>query len=475
MTVLETNILTEKNHIEQILPACTDLINETGSVLPFCNIFLPLVWWNYFNNLDDSFFGKKRGRNHLGSYSKLKKIIVITVESDNKLLGVTPLFSYSVKIPGVKKDINTLSFAVDSALIPYQDFLITSSMREEVINTLLDRIVEEVRVNYDILILDHIPEWSSNLNLLRNNLQKNNEFQYHEFVTSRRGGLWPWTIEPLIINLKELGCLMKSDMGHYDAIQSIVGKLQNLTAEKLLFPGTRRPFENEIRETLAQMDNKVDHIKEYREIKKLLDNYPIKYPNIELPAERESYTESLNKTTRRFFNRYRRKFMEQGGRFLKIDSKNITTKDINDYISLHLLRWGDKSASFNNEKLYAFHFDICRTFADQGKFTLFFALYNEKRIAAQSCFDFFPRREGYFTGRDPEYDDLRAGRLLYMETINDAIDNHFKMYDLGYGEDSYKLQFTKSASKTINLILSGNQEFTDFDNMFVGYECMMAE
>ena len=79
----------------------------------------------------------------------------------------------------------------------------------------------------------------------------------------------------------------------------------------------------------------------------------------------------------------------------------------------------------------------------QGFLTLFFARFQGKRIATHSCFDILSRREAYLIGQDPEFKNLGAGRLLFMETIYDAIDSGFDVYDLGQGWFDYKMIFKK--------------------------------
>ena len=166
-----------------------------------------------------------------------------------------------------------------------------------------------------------------------------------------------------------------------------------------------------------------------------------------------------------------KKFLEGGGSFETVPSAEITDEDIEDYIRLHLLRWGNGSAAICGEAA-DYHRKISRAMAQQGMFLLFFARYQGKRVAVHSCFDIGSRREGYLTGLDPEFDELRAGRLLYIQTIYDAIDKGFNRYELGAVGFGYKMSFVKKTAVAHNFFLYGSGRNTRLDQIFTGFECM---
>jgi len=78
-------------------------------------------------------------------------------------------------------------------------------------------------------------------------------------------------------------------------------------------------------------------------------------------------------------------------------------------------------------------------------------------------------------GRNPKYDNTRAGSLLVMETILDAIDHGFTVYDLGVVGFSYKMDFTKTYSISHNFFLSSDGNQPDLKKIFLGYEYMGPE
>ena len=138
------------------------------------------------------------------------------------------------------------------------------------------------------------------------------------------------------------------------------------------------------------------------------------------------------------------------------------------------MRWGKDSVSLNDAS-QEFHRELSIALAKDSQFSLFFATYKNARIASHSCIDVYNRREGYYTGRDPSLDELRAGRLLYMETILDAIQQGFSIYDLGYGGDEYKLSFTNTTKHASHLLLAPNGHMLDLQKLFPKFEYVNLE
>jgi CelD/BcsL family acetyltransferase involved in cellulose biosynthesis len=110
-----------------------------------------------------------------------------------------------------------------------------------------------------------------------------------------------------------------------------------------------------------------------------------------------------------------------------------------------------------------------------GIFQLFFAKLEGRRIAAHACFDIGNRREYFFSGRTPELEELRAGKLLVMHTVQDAIAKGFKYYDFGYGGDEYKSEFTRTHRLARSLFLAKDESLLDLEKLFPKYEYMVLE
>ena len=472
--MLKTRIITDRKEIDQILPQCIKLARDTGAVLPFQYIHLPLLWWDHFNSKDGTLFTKKRGTNFLGAQSRLEKFYLLITENDEGIYGAVPFVSYSVKIPKKKQDLRILTFAGDYQLMSYQDFLVAPAIRRKALSSIFKCLVDLIKRDHDLLFLQYLPETSQNIPIVRElaaGLQ-NTGLSVCEKITARRGGVWPWTLEPLISFCKKLHEKIRKKETVYSELGSFIEKLSNCSSFKLLFPATRDSLETDMQNILKQLNNDDLLEPETGVIYGLLDHARIIYPFINLPPDHESYMMTLSKSTRRYFRRYKRRFEKQGGFFEKITSLELTQRDVDDYLNLHEMRWGKESASLSSDVAVNFHKDLSKILAKHGQFTLFFACFRNKRIASHSCIDINLHREGYITGRDAKYDELRASRLLYMETIYDAIDSGFATYDLGLGWFAYKMNFTKTFSTTRNFIISGNKDLPELNKIFLGYEYM---
>jgi hypothetical protein len=65
--------------------------------------------------------------------------------------------------------------------------------------------------------------------------------------------------------------------------------------------------------------------------------------------------------------------------------------------------------------------------------------------------------------------------LLYLETILDAIDCGFSVYDLGYGGDTYKMSFANATARVSHFILAQNGQMPNLEKLFPKYEYVTLE
>ncbi len=471
--MIKSRILTDRNEIERVMPACVDLAVESGAVLPFNYMYFPFLWWDHFNNLDNTLFYEKRGENFLGRQSSLGTFFLVIAEDNGKIVGATPLGEFSVKASSGTNNLRALSFAGDHQLMPYQDFLVLPSAREDILTSMFDKILEMLKDHYDFLVLSCIPDNSLNLQLIQKIVSRSTQQGLigQGKITAHRGGVWPWTIKPLVFYCKKLLAKSHENSSGLSDLTNFIKKLESKTLS-LFFQATRKSLEAELIDILNRIDDEQNLSHEKCEIKKLLSPRPIIYPYIALPSDPETFLMSLSRKIRQDFRRYKNKFEKQGGYFEKISAKEISDKDINDYISLHLLRWNKGSASIKSSNSIKFHTELCKTLSAHGHFTLFFANYNGKRIATGSCIDIFPRREAYITGRDMNYGKLRAGSLLMIENILDTIDNGFHTYELGGGGGSGKMAVTKKYHTSRSYLLTYSSDLPEVNSIFSGYMYM---
>lgn len=469
--MITTRIINDAQEIAALLPECKTLARNAGGNLLFHQIEVPLLWWKHFNSLDGADFASRRGRNFFGLQSWVEAFHLVVAEKENEICGLVPLVSTAVKISAHDPNVRVLSFAGDSVLIAYQDMLVRLDDREAIIEALFHAITNLTCKAHEVLFLGNISESSPNLPLYRKMLPSylNEGLNGGETINRRRGGVQPWTVDALRHHCKNLLEMLDPQHPAHGALVDLISELENSTPDKLLFPQTRQRMENRIKEILSGLANNEQAGGTISAISEQLSPSAIQYPYIKLPQSNEAYLNSLSKETRRYFRRYKARFLENGGGFEKVVAEEVTSKDIDDYLALHQMRWGRDSVSLN-EASSEFHRELSMALAKAGQFSLFFATYKNARIACHSCIDIHDRREGYYTGRDPALEELRAGRLLYMETILDAIVQGFSIYDLGYGGAEYKLSFTGTTAHVSHLVLAPNGHLPDLQRLFPKYE-----
>ena len=459
--------------MERYAPLCKKLAQESGNGLPFHYLHMPLIWWDHFNNTDGTDFRKKRGTNFLGSQSRLQKLFLLVLNEGSDIVGTVPIVIYSIRIPGEKDTLQLITFPGDF-FIAYQDFNVSPRLRKEAIKSFLDTMIKLLDDN-GLIILPHVPENSPNIQDLRQCINDLSIKGFH-CLTSRTGssgGVRSWTMESIVSCLRQIADKTK-DPSYQDEILKLMAELETCPPINLLFPKTRNSLEGKIRDIIQLINNDIELETSIKTLESILTDVPVLYYFIQLPNDREAYYKTLSKATWKHIRNMRNNFIKNGCSYEKLDPSRITEKDIDDYMRLHDLRWGDHSVSLINDTTYHFHKDLCRQLASEGSLSLFFAQYQGKRIATLSCIDIQGRREAVMTGRDPEYADMSAGFLLFFETIIDAIDHGFHSYDFGMGWYAYKTRFTKTYIHTLNFFISPETSPIYLTKLFLGYECMIS-
>ncbi len=469
--MIQIKVIRNIDEVNARLPQCHELAQRVGSTLPFHQLEMPLLWWKHFGGDKSIDFGQLRGRNFWGLQSWIEEFCLLIAEDEDGICGVVPLVSIVAKMGRNSPNVRLLTFAGDSVLIAYQDLLVAPKNQQEVITTLLDAMVKLTQENHDLLFLGYVPESSPNLPGLRHalTLHLQNGWLGGETLNQRRGGVYPWTVAALLSSCRKLQTILGTTHSAQPDLTDLITKLERLAPEALLFSRTRLTLEAQIKGIVERLRDEREAQPEINVVIQLLTPLIIPYPYIKLPRDRESYLKSLSRETRRYFRRYGERFKEEGGFFEKIDSLKLTNQDIDDYLNLHAVRWQSDSAAVNDMTL-GFHRELTLNMVKTGQFCLFFANHKGRRIATHSCFDINARREGYFTGRDPTADEVRAGRLLYLETILDAIEKGFTVYDLGYGGDAYKMSFADAAANVSHFVLAPNGRMPDLEKLFSKYE-----
>ena len=460
------------HEIEALIGKSNVFADRIGNDLPFNRIQLPLLWFKYFSSKNGLDFGTSRGRNFLGLKSWLLQPCFIIAEKNEELVGIAPFFKSRVLLKGSKDTISILSLCPDSGLIFYQDLLIDPEQKTEVISEIFRQILKIIESENLILFMGHIPETSTNIAhyraLINSIISKG--WAGGETVNQWRPGAYPWNLDKICYNLQSISNnLSGNDNDLKNEIEKLIDTLKNQTTALMLFVDTRKKIEEKIIGTLKMCEAKSNIDEFISNISSIFDVKPIIYPYLTLPENSDSFFSSLSSSKRYFFRRYTKKFINAGGIFENISPENISHEDVEDYIALHSSRWKNKSAAVIDQTL-AFHKELSMIMAQKGYFRLFFARYNEKRIAALSCFDIADRREFYYSGRSLANKELRAGKLLVLHSILDAIEKGFKIFDFGYGGDDYKFDFTNEYKILRSFFLTKENTLPNLHNLFPMYE-----
>lgn len=453
------------------MPQLRDLAAAAASRLPFHHTDLPLLWWHNFHSNSAASYSQRRRRNTFGVSSRVGAPLWLVGRAGGHLVAAAPLTRIEVRLSGEARPLSLLTFCGDSVLVPYADLLLRPDCGAAGAAALVSAIAEHLRRGVDLAFLGCIPASSPHHNLLTTVLaeEKYCGTEWLRRTTARAGGVRPWTLEAL---RRHLAALAGADAGA--SLKRAVDLFAAVAPAALLFPATRAQFESALNEAVEDNRARPDAQQCILQLEQSLRPAPIRYPYIRLPERVEGYHATLSHETRRYYRRYRKRFFEAGGAFEKVSGRQIATRDIDDYLRLHTLRFGRASAAIS-EATEHFHRELCRAAGASGNFSLFFATLLGTRIAVHSCFDIDDRREGYLTGRDESFGEFRAGRLLYLETIEDAIRNNYRIYDMGFGGEGYKESFTDDFDTTVGYFMARQGAMPDPIKVVTGYEYFGGE
>jgi len=339
--MIHVRVCTERSEIDGMVPECARLAEHAGCTLPFQYLHMPLLWWDHFSSADGADFHRKRGTNFLGSQSWLNWIALFLVIEDSHIIGAAPFVSYDVKTPGEQKHRRVFTFPGDFQLISYQDFLSAEERRRDVVLSIIDALIELADDEGDLIILPYVPDNSASVRVLQEGARELQKRGIHctSALTGRRGGVRPYTAGPILSCLRKLGEACESSSVREEA-DALIEDLKSCSSMQLLFAQTRSRYEERIRKVIDLTDHDQNLSAAVGTLRMLLSDEPIIYPYIELPADREAYVRTLNKSTWKNFRNDKNKFMKNGGSFEKLSSSEIDGSDIDDYLRLHTMRWG---------------------------------------------------------------------------------------------------------------------------------------
>lgn len=434
-----------------------------------------IEWFNSFTTDEHASFASRRGLNFLGRTSRLESLFFLLVYDDaEQLAAFAPLFRFRVSSTDPVHSCEMLAFCPDSTVFFYHDIRIRQGSEAAAIQNIFEFFRQYNRSSAYIVLFNHIPSDSCNFPLLVQGSIELSRYGFHAGVSPVfwRGGIYPWNAEKLSMILESaLNDDSYSDLTRTQ-ISRVLDALGGSHKTMLAFKNNHGPLkailygifsENRPSEPLCEL---------YNAIEPVFQSCPVKYPYLALPASPEEFASALSSSKRYYYQRYRTRFFSGNGRFEKLHGGSVTDQDIHDFIELHRERWG-RSSNILNGLTAEFVFTFLKKMAVNGLLTLFFAVYEAERIACICCIDFNRRREFFSSGRSLRNEKLRAGKLLLHETILDAIQEGYALFDFAYGDEAYKADFNWSYRINNVVALFHNLHPKQFPNLFPLYEEVM--
>lgn len=430
-----------------------------------------MEWFASFSSDKDSNFALKRGINFFGRKSSLCSLFFLLIYDDNELIAFAPLFRFKVHFGDAPASYEVVAFCPDSTIFFYNDILIKEGSEKRALQTFFEFFRHYNETTPHIILLNHIPSSSSTLPLLLKHSMDLTPYGFNVSISPVywRGGLYPWNlskIQTILQNAQNNDNFSGTTHKNIDIAMSeinasnkamLIFKKNHLYLKSLIY---RIFSENKPSDTLFDL---------YNAIEAIFQSYPVKFPYLNLPKSPDDFDNSLSSSKRYYYNRYRKRFLANDGHFVKLHADSIADQDIHDFISLHRERWGNNSIILNNSTS-SFLFSFLQKLALNGLLTLFFAIYQSRRIACLCCIDFNGRREFFLSGRSLNDEKLRAGKLLLYESMIDSINDGLYVFDFGYGDQEYKSDFNWSYLTNNVIGLFYNLHPKQFSNIFPFYE-----
>jgi len=181
-------------------------------------------------------------------------------------------------------------------------------------------------------------------------------------------------------------------------------------------------------------------------------------PYIELPSSFDEYLASFSKKRRHELRRQMRVLLEKSGAQVEVRTEpRQVAENLDTLIQLHAGRWNRAHQSGNMDRpgFVRFLKQTCAEPPAGAGPRLYLLKYEQKPVAALLIFYFGQSALLYSMGWDPESDvaQLSPGIMLVAWSIRDAIANGMKHFDFLRGDEEYKSHLTKSARKTITILV----------------------
>jgi CelD/BcsL family acetyltransferase involved in cellulose biosynthesis len=160
----------------------------------------------------------------------------------------------------------------------------------------------------------------------------------------------------------------------------------------------------------------------------------------------DAYLASLGAEHRYSFHRkWKRLNRDYRVMFERVDREEQCRESIDLAISLHKLRWQDRSDAFHTPGLAAFHRDFSLLALRRGWLRLYFLRLNGNPAACLYGFLYGTTFYFYQSGFDPAYQKESVGLVSMGLGIKSAIEEGAHEYDLLHGSEAYKSHWSRES------------------------------
>lgn len=173
---------------------------------------------------------------------------------------------------------------------------------------------------------------------------------------------------------------------------------------------------------------------------------------INLGNDFNDYLAQLSSNQRKQIKRRRRRFEESGDtRFFVWPNTKDLEPAFEQLTKLHLQRWSEKTGagSFTSDSYLSFHRAVMEALQERDNLRLYCLEHNGVIMAVEYSYQWNNAIYSFQCGFNPEYQEYRPGQLLLNYSIENAIEENVRQYDLLKGDYDYKRSAAKEQRNTL--------------------------
>ena len=178
---------------------------------------------------------------------------------------------------------------------------------------------------------------------------------------------------------------------------------------------------------------------------------------IALPPSWEDYLRSLSKSRRKRCRKQQHDYFESG----RVQVKRVTCEadfpqGFDILVRLHAARWGEATrplGCFSDQRFRRFHERIARELLARGQLLLVWLEFEGRPVAAEYQFIDREKVYSYQAGMDPAVTELSPGNLSIMASIQFAIGQGCRFFDLSRGDQPYKASWSATPVEAYDILI----------------------